>query len=99
MQPQPKRAIPAPDTPTVVSRDFTEDVQGAPFKIGQRVIVALLADETADAKFLSHAGRVVTLCYNTGCGDTYPHDPMIKVHFEETDLADELFWHEELEVA
>ena len=86
------------DAPTVISRDFTEDVQGAPFKIGQQVIVALLGDETADAKFLSHAGQVTTLCYGTGCGDTYPHDPMILVKFDEADLNDELFWHEELEV-
>ena len=69
------------------------DVAGAPFKIGDIVKVACLADETANARFLGKKGKVVWFEYSCGCGQTYPGDPMIGVQFKS---RAEDFWEEEL---
>jgi hypothetical protein len=69
------------------------DVEGAPFRIGDRVKVILLADDTADPVFLGRMGRVFYFEYTCGCGQTYPHDPMIGVKFRG---KFEEFWKEEL---
>jgi hypothetical protein len=69
------------------------DVEGAPFRIGDRVNVVLLADDTADAAFLGRKGRVIYFEYTCGCGQTYPGDPMIGVKFHG---KFEEFWKEEL---
>lgn len=71
-----------------------EDVAGAPFRIGQRVRVAAIIDETADIQFLGKEGRVAYFEYTCGCGQRFPDDPMIGVLF--LDVTAE-FWKEELE--
>ncbi|MGH2568290.1 MAG: hypothetical protein ACRDGA_08125 [Bacteroidota bacterium] len=70
-----------------------KDVPGAPFRIGQRVRVISIVDETGDERFLGKEGTVAYLEYDCGCGQTFPEDPMIGVRF----LIDtESFWKEEL---
>ena len=69
------------------------DVVGAPFKIGDIVKVVLLADDTANARFLRKQGKVVWFEYSCGCGQTYPDDPMIGVQFK---TKAEEFWKEEI---
>ena len=71
------------------------DVDGAPFQIGDRVKVVALADDTADPMFLGRTGRVVCFGYTCGCGQTFPHDPMIGVKFRQ---KVEDFWREELAI-
>jgi hypothetical protein len=46
------------------------DVSGAPFKIGDRVKVVSLADDTADAEFLGQQGQVLYYEYSCGCGQS-----------------------------
>ena len=69
------------------------DVAGAPFKIGERVTVVSLLDDTADAEFLGQIGWVFYFEYCCGCGQTFPNDPMIGVRFGERTAE---FWKEEL---
>jgi hypothetical protein len=69
------------------------NVNGAPFQIDDAVKVVLLADDTANPIFLGRKGRVLYFEYSCGCGQTYPHDPMIGVKFRE---KIEEFWKEEL---
>ncbi|MFH0990175.1 MAG: Carotenogenesis protein CarS [bacterium] len=72
---------------------ITKDVFGAPFRIGQRVRVVSIVDETGDERFLEGEGIVVYLEYECGCGQTFPEDPMIGVRF--LNVTEE-FWKEEL---
>ena len=69
------------------------DVPGAPFRIGEQVLVAAGADDTFDNAFSGLVGVVAYLEYDCGCGQTYPYDPMIGVRFE---ANIEEFWAEEL---
>lgn len=69
------------------------DVDGAPFKIGDKVKVVCLADETAARKFLKREGTVLYFEYVCGCGQRFPRDPMIGVQFPR---SFEEFWKEEL---
>ena len=71
------------------------DVDGAPFRVGDRVKVVALADDTADPTFLGRTGRVLCFGYTCGCGHTFPHDPMIGVKFRGR-IED--FWKEELAI-
>lgn len=70
-----------------------QDLDGAPFRIGDEVRVVQLADETADPKYLDHEGTVQYFEYACGCGQRFPNDPMIGVKFSRK--IDE-FWKEEL---
>jgi hypothetical protein len=69
------------------------DVDGAPFRIGERVRVISLSDETADSEFLGQQGQVLYFEYSCGCGQTFPNDPMIGIQFSEQTAE---FWKEEL---
>jgi len=81
-------------TKAVPNRAIHADVDGAPFSIGQSVVVCGLADDTADRKFLRKGGIVAYLDYDCGCGQTYPKDPMIGVLFRNGRVEE--FWREEL---
>lgn len=70
------------------------DLPGAPFRIGEAVIVVIASDETFDSRCLGMRGTVDYLEYSCGCGQTYPGDPMIGVKL--TDGTLEEFWQEEL---
>jgi hypothetical protein len=70
------------------------DVEGAPFRIGDKVEVTALTDETAPENMLHKIGTVEYFEYECGCGQTYPNDPMIGVRFDENTLHE--FWSEEL---
>lgn len=70
-----------------------EDVDGAPFLIGQAVKVVKV-DESTYGLF-GRVGTVVYYEYECGCGQTFPEDPMIGVRFEDGDREE--FWAEELE--
>ena len=70
-----------------------EDIPGSPFRIGQRVRVVAITDETADVELLGNEGIVTYFEYDCGCGQTFPEDPMIGVLF---DTKVEEFWKEEL---
>ncbi len=70
------------------------DVPGAPLNIGLRVTVVQLCDDTAAEAWIGQVGVVEHYEYDCGCGQTYPHDPMIGVRFDNG--AVEEFWIEEL---
>jgi hypothetical protein len=74
------------------------DVDGAPFKIGQKVWVLNNpnADQTFDTKFANKFGEVLFFEYDGGCGQSFPFDPMIGVRFGDG-LVEE-FWNEELKL-
>lgn len=72
-----------------------KDVPGSPFRIGQRVRVTAITDETADIELLGTEGIVTYFEYDCGCGQTFPKDPMIGVFFG---TKIEEFWKEELKV-
>lgn len=75
------------------SHGIYQNVDGAPFKIGEEVNVVSLSDDTADAEFLGRQGQVLYFEYSCGCGQTFPNDPMIGVQFGERTAE---FWKEEL---
>lgn len=77
-------------------KNTLEDVDGAPYLIGARVQVVKGTDETFDKAFLKRVGYVTYFNYNCGCGQTYPHDPMIGVEFPNG--VTEEFWREELKL-
>lgn len=74
------------------------DVQGAPFKIGDVVLVLNNpnSDETFDLSFIGTKGKVEYFEYDCGCSQTFPDDPMIGVRFPDNTLEE--FWKEELEL-
>lgn len=76
---------------------FRENVEGAPFKIGDKVTVLddPEKDETFDDSFIGYPGTIVDLDYQTGVGQTYPGDPMIGV---DTVVGYYCFWKEELKL-
>ena len=63
-------------------------------KIGQKVKVTALTDETADKNYLGKSGIVKYFDYDCGCGQSYPNDPMIGVRFEGGQVEE--FWKEEI---
>ena len=70
------------------------DVEGATFRIGERLRIVGSKDETFDTSYKGRVGSVEYFEYQCGCGQTYPDDPMIGVRFH--DDAVEEFWAEEL---
>lgn len=71
-----------------------KDVPGAPFKIGDRVVVSGFDDETAETKYANEIGQVVYFEYECGCGQHYPDDPMIGIQFGNAEIEE--FWKTEL---
>jgi hypothetical protein len=75
-----------------------EDIEGAPYKIGD--IVKVLSnpnnDDTFSMKFVGKEGKVEYFEYDCGCGQNYPEDPMIGIKFQNGKIAE--FWKEELEL-
>lgn len=70
------------------------DVEGAPFAIRERVIVIAVGDGTLDKSWVGKSGFVEHYEYDCGSGQTFPHDPMIGVRFDDGQLEE--FWSEEL---
>jgi hypothetical protein len=75
-------------------RPIYVDVDGAPFKIGERVRVTDSKDETFDYSLKGQIGVVEYFEYECGCGQHYPDDPMIGVRFQKDRIEE--FWAEEL---
>ena len=73
---------------------FYENVDGAPFYIGAKVTVKKLTDETGNKDFLGKSGKIVYYSYDSGCGEVFPHEPIIGVGFEVGEL--DQYWPEEL---
>jgi len=78
----------------VGARPIYVDVDGAPFKIGERVRVTDSKDETFDRSFKGRIGVIEYFEYECGCGQSYPDDPMIGVRFRRGRIEE--FWAEEL---
>jgi len=81
----------------------TTDIDGAPYKIGQKVTVtggphatSFVYDETLPVHLLGQVGVVKYFNYDCGCGQSFPDDPMIGIQFA-GGLVEE-FWKEEVEV-
>jgi hypothetical protein len=70
------------------------DVEGSPFRIGDRVLISMGTDETFSQEHLGKTGTVFFFEYSGGCGQSYPHDPMIGVRFSDGTVDE--FWREEL---
>lgn len=82
-------------------RSYQEDVEGAPFKIGDKVRVkgttlddSFDEDETLFFTEREVTGTIYQFRYDLNCGESYPHDPCIHVSGTGT-----WFWKEELELA
>src|SRR5882724_5888913 len=75
-------------------RHIFADVPGAPFKIGAKVRVVQLVDETGNRAWRDRTGVVKYFDYDCGCGQSFPNDPMIGV--ESVRGKVEEFWKEEL---
>jgi hypothetical protein len=78
----------------MTARPIYTDVDGAPFRIGERVRVGDSKDETFDRSFKGRVGSVEYFEYDCGCGQSFPRDPMIGVRFRNDDTEE--FWAEEL---
>jgi hypothetical protein len=66
---------------------------GVAVRLGNKVEVVYLADDTVSGKYLGRVGIVLAFDFDCGCGQSYPDDPMIKVLFEN---SCEEFWREEI---
>ena len=71
---------------------FTK-VDGSPYQVGDVVRVVSICDDAGDRGAIGSIGVVDHLDYDSGCGETYPDDPMISVK------GCGIFWSEELETA
>lgn len=69
-------------------------VEGAPFAPGDQVKVVKAADETFDQNYMGKEGVIVDYDYHSGCGQSYPEDPLMGVVFSGMDF--QYFWKEEL---
>jgi len=76
------------------AKPIYHNVEGAPFRIGQKVEVVGSADDTFNSDYLGHVGTVRYYEYSCGSGQTYPTDPMIGVQFPGGDIEE--FWQGEL---
>jgi hypothetical protein len=70
------------------------DIDGAPFRVGERVRVTDSGDETFERSYKGRIGIVEYFEYECGCGQSYPNDPMIGVRFHKDRIEE--FWAEEL---
>lgn len=71
-----------------------EDVEGAPLRIGTRVLVQVDArDLTADPRFAGTVGVVKAFVFDCPV-EQYPHDPLILV--EVPGVGEDLFFSREL---
>lgn len=75
------------------AQPISRDIKGAPFLIGDHVVIVKIVDNTADETLLGRRGLVAFFEYSCGCGQTYPEDPMIGVGI---DGVVHEFWKEEL---
>ena len=75
---------------------FYENVEGAPFHIGDRVTVLNNPnnDETFNMLFVFKTGVIVHFDSGCGCGQSFPDDPKIGVRFNNETIEE--FWKEEL---
>lgn len=75
-----------------------KDVDGAPFKIGDEIVVGTGTDETFLEDLQGLMGTVIGFNYKGG--KTYPTDPLVMVLFPAEDGLDnelvEGFWKEEI---
>ena len=76
------------------TQSIYHDVEGAPFQIGDRVFIGKGTDETFSQENLGKTGMVVYFEYSCGCGQSFPHDPMIGVRFPDGTVDE--FWREEI---
>ena len=73
-----------------------ENVDGAPVKIGQTVIVTGVSDSCGNPQYIGHKGTVEYLVYGGGTGQLYPTEPLIGAAFPEFPEGNEAFLAEEL---
>ena len=74
--------------------NITENVKGAPFLIDAIVVIGPPCDEEGLAEREGQIGEIAYFNYDCGCGQSYPHDPMIGVGFPDGKIQE--FWAEEL---
>lgn len=63
-----------------------EDFKGAPFKIGEKVVISWIPGSENVSDILSYIGCTGTVShfnYVESIADTYPYDPMTGVLFED----------------
>ena len=73
-------------------------IEGAPVQVGDvvKIVDAVETDiNTETTKYIGRFGRVLSMDYDCGCGQTYPGDPMVLVRFSNGDEWE--FWKEEFE--
>lgn len=76
---------------------LSEDVEGAPVRIGEQVrVVSFTMNDSLDPSFLGCSGVVVALVFDDPRRQ-YPRDPLIQVRVE--GLGEDLFFAEELELS
>lgn len=71
-----------------------EDIPGAPFRIGDRVVVTEVFDDNrvAEKTMEGRKGTVAYFEYDCGSGQAFPHDPMIGL----VEFPGVEFWSDEL---
>ncbi len=77
------------------AKPVVEHVPGAPYQVGDCVVIVCVCDDTVPEENIGKHGEVIYLEYSCGSGQTYPGDPMIGVRLETG--AIEEFWIEELQ--
>jgi hypothetical protein len=80
----------------LTARPIYDPVPGSPYQPGDTVqIVDAIDTDVYDVSgHIDREGRVEYLEYSCGCGQRYPHDPMIGVKFADDKIEE--FWAEEL---
>ena len=73
---------------------ITKNIEDAPYEIGRTVKIVFATDETFDRRFMGKVGTIVHYDYSCGCGQSFPHDPMIGVQFKSGKIEE--FWKEEM---
>jgi hypothetical protein len=71
------------------------DVKGSPFRIGDRILVSKGTDDTFSQEHLGENGIIIYFEYSCGCGQSFPHDPMIAIRFPDGTVDE--FWKEEID--
>jgi len=72
-----------------------EDIDGAPFKLNQRVVVSDVEEDLDYEKYIGKKGRIIYFEYDCGSGQSFPGDPMMGVELEGTNIVEE-FWKNEI---